>query len=349
MRAAGPMNIAQAQRAVEKARDQVAAVVGALRGEVIFTSGATESDNLAILGLAEHGVAAGKKHIASTVIEHNAVLEPVGALSRDGFDLTLIPPTAGGWVDPQIVRAALRPDTLLVSVMHVNNETGIIQPIREIANVLAGHEAYFHVDAAQGFGKELESLREPRIDLISISGHKINAPKGVGALITRKRNGQRPPLKPLMHGGGQELGLRPGTLPVHLIVGLGLAAELAMLEHRRRQDKCRLFRHRLLEAIAPLSPLFIGEQDRGIPNIINVSFPGIDAETAMDALRGIVAISHGAACALATMVCSRVVCAMGLSEERATEALRLSWCHLTKEPDWAAFTAAIAGIRANRR
>ncbi|HMN14408.1 MAG TPA: aminotransferase class V-fold PLP-dependent enzyme, partial [Bellilinea sp.] len=182
---------ARAKQAVQKARDQVAAVVAAKRDEVIFTSGATESNNLAILGLQQAGEGQGKKHIITTAIEHKAVLEPFDALERAGFEVTRVGVGADGSVDPEAIRAALRSDTLLVSVMHVNNETGIRQPLDSIADILKNHPAYFHADAAQGFGKDLEPLRNPRIDLISISGHKIYAPKGIGALVMRRRGYER--------------------------------------------------------------------------------------------------------------------------------------------------------------
>ena len=169
---------ARAKQAVQKARDQIAALVSAKREEVIFTSGATESNNLAIIGLREVGQKKNRMHIITSAIEHKAVLEPCNALERNGFEVTRLPVGLNGFVDPESVRLSLRPDTLLVSVMHVNNETGIKQPIDDIAKVLANHDAYFHTDAAQGFGKDLEPLRNPRIDLISISGHKIFAPKG---------------------------------------------------------------------------------------------------------------------------------------------------------------------------
>ena len=209
----------RARAAVERARDQVAAVVGVRRGDVIFTSGATESNNLAILGLA--GAAQDRKHVVSTAIEHHAVLEPLAELGRRGFEITLVSPDSRGIVDPDAVAGAVRPDTVLVSIMHVNNETGVRQPVAEVADRLERSDAYVHVDAAQSFARDIDALRHPRIDLISASAHKINGPKGIGALITRRRGQERPPLQPLMFGGGQERGLRPGTMPVALAAGFG--------------------------------------------------------------------------------------------------------------------------------
>src|ERR1700759_3729260 len=234
----------RAKQAVQRARDQVAEVVRSKRDEVIFTSGATESNNIVILGLAKFGENVGRKHIVSTQIEHKAVLEPLEALASQGFEVSLVRPTQGGWVDPEAVRAALREDTLLVSTMHVNNETGVIQPITELVEVLRDHPAFFHVDAAQGFGKDSKPLQDSRIDFISVSGHKIYGPKGIGALILRRRGFNRPPLTPLFFCGGQERGLRPGTLPVPLVVGLGLAAELAMKHAEERAEACLAFRYR---------------------------------------------------------------------------------------------------------
>ena len=208
----------RARAAVEHARDQVAAVVGARRGDVIFTSGATESNNLAILGLA--GAAQDRKHVVSTAIEHHAVLEPLAELGRRGFEITLVSPDSRGIVDPDAVAGAVRPDTVLVSIMHVNNETGVRQPVAEVADRLERSDAYLHVDAAQSFARDIDALRHPRLDLISASAHKINGPKGIGALIMRRRGQERPPLQPLMFGGGQERGLRPGTMPVALAPGL---------------------------------------------------------------------------------------------------------------------------------
>ena len=330
-----------ARRAAEQARDQVAAVVGATRGEVVFTSGATESNNLAILGLADHGSRTGRRHLVGTLIEHHAVLEPLHELKRRGFELTLVPPTRGGWVDPAAVRGAVRDDTLLVSVMHVNNETGVIQPITEIARLLGDHPSYFHVDAAQSFGKIVAPLRDTRIDLISVSGHKVHAPKGVGALVARRRNGERPPLSPLMFGGGQELGLRPGTLPVHLAVGLGLAAELAAQEAEERAAANLRFRRRLLEAFAPLRPVLNGDQGRVVPHILSLSLPGFDSEDVIEVLADVIAISSGAACTSQSYTCSHVLGAMGVADQAAAGTVRLSWCHMTGDVDWAECVRAV--------
>ena len=212
----------RAKKLVQRAREQVASVVKGGPDEVLFTSGATESNNLAILGLTPYGIRTGRRHIVSTAIEHKAVLEPLEELEKRDFTVTLVPPSSSGAVTAESVMYALRPDTLLVSIMHVNNETGIRQPIDEIAALLRSHDAYFHVDAAQGFGKELDTLQEDRIDLISISSHKIFGPVGVGCLFARRRGFTRAPLEPIAFGGGQERGLRHGTLPVPLIVGFGL-------------------------------------------------------------------------------------------------------------------------------
>jgi cysteine desulfurase len=337
----------RARTAVEQARDRVAAVVASSRGDVIFTSGATESNNLAILGLA--AAAGDRRHIVSTAIEHHAVLEPLEELRRRGFDVTLVPPDQGGVVDPDAVLASLRPDTLLVSMMHVNNETGVIQPITEVANRLYATNTFLHVDAAQSFARELAALRHPHIDLISVSAHKINGPKGVGALVVRRRDGQRPPLQPLTFGGGQERQLRPGTMPVPLIAGLGLAAELATTEAEARAERCRAFRRSLLAGLAPLNPVVNGDPERSVPYILNVSFPGLDAETAIDAWSDLVAISDGAACTSQSYTCSHVLSAMQLPAWRKDGALRFSWCAASTEPDWSALVAAVAPDRGVER
>lgn len=333
----------RARSAVEHARDQVAAVVGSARGDVIFTSGATESNNLAILGLSSS--AGDRRHIVSTAIEHHAVLEPLAELGRRGFEVTLVQPGPRGVVESDAVLAALRPDTLLVSIMHVNNETGVLQPVAQIANRLEGTETYLHVDAAQSFAREIDPLRHARVDLISVSAHKINGPKGIGALVMRRRDGRRPPLRPLMFGGGQERLLRPGTLPVPLAVGLGLAAELAVAEAEARDARCRAFREALLAGLAPLDPAINGDPKSSVPYILNLSFPGLDAETVIDAWSDLVAISNGAACTTESYTCSHVLSAMQLPDWRKDGALRFSWGPASPEPDWSALVAAVEPYR----
>jgi len=333
-----------AKQAVGRAREQVASAVGVRPEEVIFTSGATESNNIAILGLAKSEPAKTKKHIISTQIEHKAVLEPLAHLEEEGFEVTLLPPTRGGWVEAAAVHEALREDTVLVSVMHVNNETGVIQPIGEIADVLEKHDAYFHVDAAQGFGKDNEPLKNKRLDLMSISGHKIFAPKGVGALIARRRGFKSPPLKPLVFGGGQERGLRPGTVPVHLVVGLGLAAELAVKEAKSRREACLKYRRRVLGALEELQPHINGDPERTMPHVLNLSFPELDSEAAMLALKELVAISNGSACTSESYEASHVLTAMALEDDIIRGALRISWCHMTEGPDWVEVAGVLEGL-----
>ena len=335
----------QAQRAVQRARAQVAAVVDAATEEVLFTSGATESNNIAILGLAGFGESSGKRHVVTTAIEHKAVLEPIGVLAGQGFEVSVVPPTSKGIVMPDAIRAAIRSDTLLVSVMHVNNETGMCQPIRDIAGELEGHEAYLHVDAAQGFGKELEQLRSQRIDLISISSHKIFGPMGLGALVTRRRRFARPPLTPLSFGGGQERGLRPGTLPTPLIIGLGVAAETAVTDARPRAQRSAAIREKALAALLPLGIHIHGDPERSMAHVLNFSVEGVDSEALMLALKDVVAVSNGSACTSQNYRPSHVLTAMGLSADAVVGAVRMSWCHLTPDVDWNGIVSRIRSLR----
>lgn len=334
----------RAKQAVQKARDQVGALVKAKRDEVVFTSGATESNNLAVLGLAEAAAKAGKKHLITSRIEHKAVLEPFEYLEGKGFEVTYLPATESGRVDPGELEDALRPDTWLVSLMHVNNETGIVQPMKEYCEVLGESEAYLHTDAAQGYGKEVESLQNPRIDLISISGHKIFAPKGIGALITRRRGYKRPPLKPLAVGGGQERGLRPGTLPVAMIAALGTAAELALKEAGKRQQRCLQIREKILQALEPLNPAFSGDQEHCLPHVLNFSVGDIDSEALMVSTKDLVAISNGSACTSTSYSASHVLKAMGMDDDQANACVRISWCHLTPEFEWTEFAERIRSV-----
>ncbi|MDP1561628.1 MAG: aminotransferase class V-fold PLP-dependent enzyme, partial [Pirellulaceae bacterium] len=332
--AGSPHKIGQhAKDMVQRARDQVAAVVAARRHEVLFTSGATESNNLAILGLEAEAVASNRRHIVSTQIEHHAVLEPLQVLERRGFSVTRVAPQPNGQISASEILDAIRPETILVSVMQVNNETGVIQPIAEIAEGLASdfREAplWFHVDAAQGFGKLLQPLRHPRIDLISVSGHKIHGPQGIGALIARRRSGQLPPLRPLVVGGGQEMGLRPGTLPVALIAGFGLAAELALQEHEERSQKCREIQRLVWARLAVLRPVRHGEEFQSLPHVLNLSFPDLDSEQVIEALWEIAAVSDGAACTSICATASHVLTAMGLPNQCVEGGVRLSWSSQT--------------------
>ena len=331
--------------AVEHARGQVSEVVKARRDEVIFTSGATESNNLAILGLAAEGVRSGRRHLITTAIEHKAILEPCEEMARLGFEVQILPVGVDGRFDPQRLADAIRPDTLLVSTMQVNNETGVIQPLTEVAEIVSNHDVWWHVDAAQGFGKELEQLHHPRIDLTSISGHKIYGPKGIGALVARKRDRQFPPLHPLMFGGGQEQGLRPGTLPVPLIAGLGEAAKLAARDNKERMGKCRAFREQALATFSALGAEQNGSEEYTLPHVLNISLPGINSDQAIKALKSVIAVSSTSACTSHTRTPSHVLAAMGLSPEKVEQSIRLSWCHMTPEVDWSEVGNILSALR----
>lgn len=334
-------NIAKA--AVEHAREKVGLVVAADKSDVIFTSGATEANNIAILGLETFALESGKQHIITTSIEHKAVLEPIAYLKDKGFDVTYLQPGINGRINPLDLEQALRADTCLVSIMHVNNETGAIQPLNECVDVLKTHDAYFHVDAAQSFGKEIDVLKDSRIDLISCSAHKLYGPKGVGALINRRRKYKRVPLSPILFGGGQERGLRPGTLPVHQIAGFGIAAELALKHNKTRVEKCKKIKQEAISALEALSPIYHG-QEHCIASTLNFSIEGVNSEAAIVALKGIVAVSNGSACTSSSYSPSHVLEAMHLSEDEIEGALRFSWCHLTETPDWGAVTTALSRL-----
>ncbi len=318
-----------AKRAVEVARAQVASIVDADKSEVIFTSGATESNNLAILGLRDYAEQTGKKHIITSKVEHKAVLEPIEHLEQNGFEVTYLDVTASGAVDIQQVQAALRDDTILVSIMHINNETGVIQPITEICSLIAEHEAFFHVDAAQSFAKYPFDLDNPRIDFISVSGHKLYAPKGIGALILRRRGFIKPPLKPILFGGGQEKGLRPGTLATPLIAGLGLACEIASINARKWIEHVATLKAEFLAEVNKLGALVNG--DNTSPYVINFSVPGINSEAAMVKLKGIIAVSNGSACTSSSYTPSHVLTAMRLDSDRIAGAIRVSFGVTTKQ------------------
>jgi cysteine desulfurase len=336
---------AAAKRRVVAAREQVSAPLGAAPEGVIFTSGATEANNLAILGLAPALREADRMHVITSAVEHKAVLEPAQALERQGFDVTIVPVDEAGRIDLRAFSAALRPTTGLVSLQHANNETGVLQPVLEVAEHLDGHPAYLHIDAAQGYGKRFDELRCERVDLLSLSAHKFHGPKGVGALVMRRRGFRFPPIASLTFGGGQERGLRPGTLPVHLIAGLGTAAELAEREIVDRTAHVERLRDELLDGLQSLSPQVNGAGAPHLPNIASLSFDAIDAEAALVALRDLVAVAVGSACTSTSYEESHVLVAMGLPPARRQSALRFSWDHMTASPDWKAVAASLAALR----
>ena len=283
----------------------------------------------------------GKTHVLSSPLEHKAVLEPLEQLEARGFQVEMLPVDERGWVDPQLLAERLRPETGLVSLMHVNNEVGVVQPIGKYAGILEAHEAFFHVDAAQGFGKSFDPLKAHRIDLVSVSGHKIFAPKGVGALIARRRGNSRPPITPLIFGGGQERSIRPGTLPVPLVAGLGLAAELAANSHAAREASNHSQLGSLIDALGSVGGLVNGDRGRLLGNAVNISVPGLDSEAIMLAMKGAFAISNGSACTSHSYAPSHVLSAMALGEERIEGAIRVSWSHLTPAVNWQDFFARI--------
>ena len=334
-----------AEKAIRVARQQIATLLDVESFDVIFTSGATESNNLAIFGLQKYAFDTGKKHIICSEIEHKSVLGPAQKLCDTGFEVTYLPSNRNGTIEVEELVNTLRSDTLLVSIMHVNNETGVVQPLADIADILEHHEAYFHVDAAQGFGKELTLPRLQRIDLISISGHKIYGPKGIGALALKRRDAMIPPIEPLIVGGGQERGLRSGTLPVPLIAGFGLAAEIAERDHTQRSAACRLFRDNLIKGFVPLNPIMNGAREHSLPHTINIQFPGLHSEAVMLTLRDIVAISDGSACTSQEVGLSHVLLSMGLPRQAVECSTRWSWWHNSEEPDWNEICSRLIQLR----
>jgi len=333
----------RAKRALQDSRERIAALVSATPDEVVFTSGATESDNLALLGLAEYGQGSGRTHILTSATEHKAVLEPLEELARRGFEVEFLPESLSGRHEVNEVMSLVRDNTLAVSVMQVNNETGVIQPVEALASRLRATGTYLHVDAAQGFAKPMgESLAE--VDLISITGHKIGAPKGIGALITRRRGWSRIPLTPLMFGGGQERKLRPGTVPVAMVVGLAEAADRLSRNSDEWQRKTLTVRRALIASLEGIPHHLNGDQAHCAPHIANLSFTGIDSEALIVAVKDSAAIATGSACTSASYTPSHVLTAMGLSQERIQESVRLSWWSDTDTEGIAAFTDVVRGL-----
>lgn len=316
-----------ARKVVENARSQVAILLDINKDEVFFTSGATESNNIAIQGLKEYGLREGKKHIITTSIEHKAVLESVKAMEKDGFEVTFLGPDFSGRVSAKAVLDAVRDDTLLVSVMHVNNESGIIQPIQEIGDELEKKGVLFHIDATQSFGKLVDELQTVKYNMLSMSAHKIGGPQGIGALVLRKHRYKLPPVKPIMYGGQQEHGIRPGTIPVALVGGLGKACEIAQIEYKQNQDKCRKIKNVLVDELkdSGLKYRFNGDQNYCIPSTMNLCIDGVSSEALMISSKQYCSVSNGSACNSKSYKPSYVLTAMGIPEEQINNSIRISW------------------------
>jgi cysteine desulfurase len=309
-----------AEEAVEAAREQVAKLIGASAKEIVWTSGATESDNLAIKGAARFNVAKGK-HLVSVATEHKAVLDSLHALERDGFEVTLLGVGRDGLVAPEAVRAALRPDTVLVSVMHGNNETGVVQPIEAIGAITRAAGVLFHCDAVQSVGKIPFDVEKANVDLASLSAHKMYGPKGVGALYVRRKPRVR--LTTQMDGGGHERGFRSGTLNVPGIVGFGKAAELALAEREAEAARVLALREKLRTALeAQLDLVTVnGSLAHRLPGNLNMSFAYVEGEAMMMAIKD-VAVSSGSACTSASLEPSYVLRAMGIGDDLAHSSIR---------------------------
>jgi cysteine desulfurase len=335
----------EAAEAVERARAQLAALIGAEPREIVFTSGATESNNLAVKGAAHFHREFGKGHILTLATEHKCVLESCAALAREGFRVTYLPVGPGGLVDLARLEAALDERTALVSVMAAHNEIGVIQPLAEIAGLCRAHGALFHTDAAQAVGKIPLDVAKSGIDLLSISGHKLYGPKGIGALYVRRRPRAR--IAPLFDGGGQERGLRSGTLPTPLCVGLGAAAALAQAEMADEAQSLLGLRRRFLAGIRARLPdaVLNGDPDRRLPGNLNLSFPGVPAPDLMAACPAL-ALSSGSACTAAELEPSYVLRALGVPDALAAASIRIGLGRFTTaaEVDFAVETLA-ASVR----
>lgn len=330
-----------ARFAVEQARLRVASALDTEPASVVFTSGATESNNMALFGVAGGRLGRSRGHILTTPLEHSSVKAPLQYLSWAGFDVEIVPVGPSGRVDPDALAARVRPETCLVSVVHVQGETGIIQPVDEIATLLADRDLVFHVDAAQGFAHVPTMLCHPGIDLISLSAHKMYGPQGVGALVVRGRARQKDTLAPRTYGGGQEGGLRSGTPPVALIAAMGHAVERAVETCAERATLSRVWGLRFDAALAPFSPIIAGDADHRVAHVRCAVFPDLDGPTAVDVLSEVVSVSAGPACSAGNPQPSPALLAMGFPEGAAMGALRFSWCHRTGALDVSAFQAAM--------
>lgn len=319
-----------AEQAVEKARQQVASLINADPKEIVWTSGATESNNLAIKGAA-HFYSKKGKHLITLKTEHKAVLDTCRQLEREGFEVTYLEPQDNGLVDLDVLRAAIREDTVLISIMHVNNEIGVIQDIEAIGEIARENKVIFHVDAAQSPGKVKIDMQQAKVDLLSLSAHKTYGPKGIGALFVRRKPRIR--IEAQMHGGGHERGMRSGTLATHQIVGMGEAFHLAELEMDEENKRIKVLRDRLLDGLKDIEEVYInGDIKSRVPHNLNMSFNFVEGESLIMALKDI-AISSGSACTSASLEPSYVLRALGRDDELAHSSLRFSIGRFTTQED----------------
>ncbi len=320
----------EAEEAVEKARTQVAELIGADPREIVWTSGATESNNLALKGAAHFYKTRGK-HLITVKTEHKAVLDTMRELERQGFDVTYLDVLENGLVDLEAFRAALRPDTILASVMYVNNEIGVIQDVVALGNVCRERGVIFHVDAAQATGKVEIDMSSLPIDLMSLASHKTYGPKGIGALYVRRKPRVR--LEAQMHGGGHERGMRSGTLPVHQIVGMGEAFRIAREEMGTENERIRALHNRLVQGLSGIEQTFInGDLEQRVPHNLNISFNYVEGESLIMGVKGL-AVSSGSACTSASLEPSYVLRALGRSDELAHSSLRMTIGRFTTEEE----------------
>lgn len=320
-----------AKEIVSDARKTIANLLDVDSMDLFFTSGATESNNMAVLGLLDHALETGRNHFITTAIEHKSVIEAMKHLERKGCVVDFVSPDESGRVSPKDILSRVTEKTLLVSMMHVNSETGIVQPIEEVAGALDGTPVYFHIDATQGFGKLNDALRRTKYDMLSMTAHKLGGPQGVGGLVLRRRQAyRRPPIAPLMYGGPQERGYRPGTTPVALAAGFALAAQLCDREAAEHLSICRRIKEDFLSAISHLDYAVNGDPRYCLPTTVNISFSGVDAEAIFLAGKSGYAFSNGSACNSGSHTPSYVLSAMGLPRSRIDEAVRISWSHNTQ-------------------
>lgn len=320
-----------AEQAVENAREEVAKLVNADPREIVWTSGATESNNLAIKGAAHFYASSKGKHIITVATEHKAVLDAVRELEREGYEATYLQPDSNGMISVEAFTAAIRPDTVLASVMLVNNEIGVIQDITALGNVCRANNIIFHVDAAQATGKVVIDLDALPVDLMSFSAHKTYGPKGIGALYVRRKPRIR--IEAQMHGGGHERGMRSGTLAPHQIVGMGEAFRIAREEMGAENERIRMLRDRLLKGLLEIEETYVnGDLEHRVPHNLNVSFNYVEGESLIMAIKDI-AVSSGSACTSASLEPSYVLRALGRSDELAHSSIRFSIGRFTTEAD----------------